>query len=102
VYAPVAGRSFAPLLRGETMPPRTPFLVQHSSDLVFARMKNMGYDAVRGERYKFIVYRDLPGMEELYDLDTDPYEMKNLANDPANAEVRRQMEVEFIQLIQRD
>jgi hypothetical protein len=28
----------------------------------------MGYDAVRTERYKFIRYRDLEGMNELYDL----------------------------------
>jgi N-acetylglucosamine-6-sulfatase len=96
---PVTGRSFAPRLRGETMPPRTPFLIQHSSDNVFARMRGMGYDAVREHKMKYIRYRDLPGMEELYDLQTDPYELKNLANDPASAEVRREMEQQLDRLI---
>lgn len=96
---PVQGRSFAPLLRGEIVPSRYPFLIQHQSDIVFARMKNMGYDAVRGERYKFIRYREFPGMEELYDLKNDPYEMKNLAGDAALSDVRREMESELDRLI---
>ena len=78
-----AGRSFSRLLRGETMPPRTPFLIEHATDNVFARMKHMGYDAVRENRYKFIRYREFPGMEELYDLEADPHELKNLVRDPA-------------------
>jgi N-acetylglucosamine-6-sulfatase len=96
---PVQGRSFAPLLRGESAPSRYPFLIQHQSDIVFARMKHMGYDAVRGERYKFIRYREFPGMEELYDLKADPYEMKNLVGETAMKDVRREMESELNRLI---
>jgi arylsulfatase A-like enzyme len=92
---PVDGRSFAPLLRGETMPARYPFLIQHSSDAVFARMRGMGYDALRGERYKLIRYRDLQGMNEFYDLKADPLEMRNRIDDPAVAEIRKQMESEL-------
>jgi N-acetylglucosamine-6-sulfatase len=92
---PVDGRSFAPLLRGESQPPRYPFLVQHSSDAVFARMRGIGYDAVRGERYKFIRYRDLQGMNEIYDLHADPYELRNLIHDPQIAEIHGQMEREL-------
>ncbi len=95
---PVAGRSFAPLMRGETIPSHYPFLVEQASDNVFARMRQMGYDAVRGERYKFIRYREFPGMEELYDLQADPYELKNLANDAASQSVRREMETELERL----
>lgn len=96
---PVQGRSFAPLLKGEPLPSRYPFLIQHASDIVFARMKHMGYDAVRGERYKFIRYREFPGMEELYDLQADPYEMQNLAADATMSDVRREMESELNRLI---
>jgi arylsulfatase A-like enzyme len=92
---PVDGRSFAPLLRGETMPARYPFLIQHSSDAVFARMRGMGYDALRGERYKLVRYRDLQGMNEFYDLEADPFELRNRIEDPAVAEIRRQMESEL-------
>ena len=31
-------------------------------------MLKMGYDAVRNDRYKYIRYRELDGMNELYDL----------------------------------
>ena len=42
----------------------------------------MGYEAVRSPRYKYIRYRELTGMDELYDLEADPYEMTNLIDDP--------------------
>jgi N-acetylglucosamine-6-sulfatase len=42
----------------------------------------MGYRAVRTSRYKYIHYVDLEGMDELYDLKQDPYEMKNVIGNP--------------------
>ena len=36
---------------------------------------------------------------ELYDLDRDPYEMKNLIDDPACAEVRQTLRVELARLV---
>jgi arylsulfatase A-like enzyme len=97
---PVASRSFAALLRGEALPPRGPFLIEHASDNVFARMRGMGYDAVRAAPYKFIRYREHPGMEELYNLESDPYELKNLAADPASQPLRRELEIELTKLLQ--
>jgi N-acetylglucosamine-6-sulfatase len=38
----------------------------------------MGYQAVRTERHKYIHYLELPGMDELYDLEADPFERNNL------------------------
>jgi hypothetical protein len=32
---------------------------------------------VRSERWKYIHYTELQGMDELYDLVKDPYEMRN-------------------------
>ena len=58
----------------------------------------MGYDAVRTERYKFIRYRDLEGMNELYDLQQDPFELSNLVNSSVAAGVRQQMESELARL----
>ncbi len=74
----VHGRSLAPLLRGETVPWRNAFLIEHFSDKVFPRMSNMGYQCVRTEQWKYIHYVDLDGMDELYDLRNDPLEMKNV------------------------
>jgi N-acetylglucosamine-6-sulfatase len=76
------GRSLVPLLTGQSWEPRTSFLIEHSSDNVFARMRNMGYQAVRTDRWKYIRYRELQDSDELYDLAADPYELKNLATDP--------------------
>jgi arylsulfatase A-like enzyme len=47
------------------------------------RMLNMGYQAVRTERWKYIHYTELDGMDELYDLRRDPFEMHNLIADAA-------------------
>jgi arylsulfatase A-like enzyme len=51
----------------------------------------MGYRAVRTERYKYIRYLELPGMDELYDLETDPYEMQNLVASRAYEDVREEL-----------
>jgi arylsulfatase A-like enzyme len=45
--------------------------------------------AVRSERWRYIRYAD--GSEELYDHDADPHEWTNLAADPRQAEVRREL-----------
>ena len=75
----IHGRSLVPLLRGERVPWRDSFLIEYLSDKVFPRMSKMGYQAIRDGRWKYINYVDLDGMDELYDLKTDPYEMNNLA-----------------------
>lgn len=45
--------------------------------------------AVRSNRYRLIRYKD--GSEELYDHSQDPMEWKNLADDPAYAEVKQRL-----------
>ena len=77
------GRSLVPLLAGNRPDDwRTSFLIEYYSDTVFPRIRNMGYKAVRTLRHKYIHYTDLDGMDELYDLKNDPYEMNNLIDDP--------------------
>jgi arylsulfatase A-like enzyme len=58
-------------------------------------MEHMGYDAVRTDRYKFIRYREFPEMDELYDLEGDPYEMENLAHDPNYEPIWEKLEAEL-------
>lgn len=77
------GMSLVPLLDGHTTPWRTSLLVEYYSDKVFPRIQTMGYQAVRTERYKYIHYTELVGMDELYDLVADPFEMHNLMNSAA-------------------
>ena len=66
------------MLRGEKTDRRQSFLIEYFSDRTMQRMLNMGYQAVRTDRWKYIRYTDLEGMDELYDLQADPYEMRNL------------------------
>jgi arylsulfatase A-like enzyme len=79
--APMQGRSLVPLLERRKTEWRTSFLIEYYSDRTMQRMLNMGYRAVRTERWKYIQYSELEGMDELYDLHYDPYEMKNLIGD---------------------
>ncbi|BBO32795.1 arylsulfatase [Lacipirellula parvula] len=95
------GRSLLPLMKGETPPDwRQAVLVEYFSDTVFPRMKQMGYEAVRGERWKYIHFTDQQGMDELYDLRSDPYELHNLADNPDSAGDLAEMKGELKQLLE--
>ena len=73
----------APLCLHQELPPaRNEFLIEYYSDTVFPRIRNMGYQAIRTRRWKYIHYIDLNGADELYDLQSDPYEMTNRIGDP--------------------
>ncbi len=79
----VEGASLSASWRGESAGWRDRFLIEYYSDTVFPRMDRMGYQGVRSTRWKYVRYRELEGMDELYDLETDPYELDNRINDPA-------------------
>ncbi len=49
---------------------------------------------VRTATHKLLKYRDHPEWTELFDLAADPYETKNLSNDPRHAELRAKLEAE--------
>jgi N-acetylglucosamine-6-sulfatase len=93
------GRSLVPLLRGEKTPWRDSFLVEYYSDTVFPRILRMGYEAVRTERWTYIRYRELEGMNELYDRDADPYQMTNRIADPQAQAALRELEAERLRLL---
>lgn len=79
----VDGYSLLPLLEGSAAEVREDFLIEYYSDTVFPRIQNMGYQALRTHRYKYIRYTELDGMDELYDLYSDPRELDNLLPDRA-------------------
>ena len=96
------GRSLVPLLKGARPAWRHSFLIEYYSDKVFPRIVQMGYRAVRSERWKYIQYSELPGMDEFYDLRTDPYEMKNLIDRPAASKALAGMKTEMERLLKEN
>lgn len=77
----IEGKSLLPFLKGNIPEDwRSSFLIEYYTDTVWPRMVNMGYKGIRTERYKYIEYTDLDGMNEFYDLKKDPYELNNLIN----------------------
>jgi N-acetylglucosamine-6-sulfatase len=93
------GRSLVPLLKGERTAWRNSFLIEYDSDKVFPRVVQMGYKAARNQRWKYIHYLELDGMDELYDLKADPYELKNLIRQPGAATPLAEMKQELARLL---
>jgi N-acetylglucosamine-6-sulfatase len=86
VEAPGAdGMSLWPIVEDPSSPWRNQFLIEHV---------NNGHDpptycALRSERYLYAEY--LTDEEELYDLETDPYELENVAGDPRMQTLKKEL-----------
>jgi N-acetylglucosamine-6-sulfatase len=93
------GRSLIPLLKGEQAKLRDAMLIEHYSDKVFPRMNDMGYQAVRTQDWKYIHYTDLPNADELYDLQADPHEMRNLIFEPRSQPTLLALQEELRKLV---
>jgi N-acetylglucosamine-6-sulfatase len=97
--AGVQGRSLVPVFENKAKDWRTSFLIEYFSDTVFPRIRNMGYVAARTTRHKYIQYRELENMNELYDLEADPYEERNLAGLPEARPALERMQAELQRLL---
>lgn len=97
--AKIQGKSFASLLKQNGPELHDAFLIEYYSDAVFPRMQNMGYQAVRSADWKYIHYLHLPGSDELYDLNRDPYEMRNLAGSTRHTAKFAMMQEKLAQLL---
>jgi len=74
----VEGRSFLPLLDSSASLWRSGFLIEH---LRSSAVEVPTYCGLRTRKYTYVAYET--GEEELYDLRSDPYELQNVASDPA-------------------
>jgi len=99
----IQGRSFLPLL-GKRKPAgwRKAVLAEYWAEQAYPWLIGMTYKAIRTERYKLIhwVNRGRAGeLDELYDLEKDPFELKNLIASRAHAAIRARLHRELKVLV---
>jgi arylsulfatase A-like enzyme len=92
----VQGKSLVPILKGNTPEDWRKSLYYHYYEYPGWHMVHRHEGAYDG-RYKLMNYYDLDEWE-LYDMETDPYEMQNQIDNPEYAEVVENMKVELARL----
>jgi N-acetylglucosamine-6-sulfatase len=92
----IQGRSFVPLLLGNDHGWRESVLIEfYTYENPFPWLVDMDYRAIRTQQYKYIHWMQHPSESELYDLIADPYEMRNLIDDPSFAGVISELRTEM-------
>jgi len=89
--SPVDGAGFAPFLEGRTESWRKAYLVEYLGKSELSQGGPPPFVAVHTSRYLYVEYRN--GWRELYDLRRDPWELQNVASDPAYAKVRASLHI---------
>lgn len=92
IPAPVDGESLVPLLTGAETTLDRPVLLQH----VFYEGTAPSFWGIRTEKWMYAEYDT--GETELYDLESDPYELTNLAGEAAYAEPVAELAAEIERL----
>jgi iduronate 2-sulfatase len=85
----VAGRSLMPLISN----PRKSW--DHPAITQVLRNNGMGR-SIRTERWRYSVWENGQGAEELYDQDKDPLELKNLANEPSFGKIKKELRTRLL------
>jgi len=98
VPADMQGRSLLPLLKGEQPKDwRTSMYYRYYHYPMHHRVQP--HYGVRTERYKLIFFNKI-NQWELFDLQKDPHELKNVFTDPAYAETVKTLKAEMLRLKQ--
>ncbi len=83
------GMSFAPFIRGQEVPWRDRIYYEYFWERPFPQTPTV--HAVRTDQYKYIRYHGVWDINELFDLQQDPYEANNLIRDPAYADIAKEL-----------
>jgi arylsulfatase A-like enzyme len=90
----IQGKSFLNLFKDRKTPWRKAVLAEYWAEQAYPWLIGMTYKAIRTERYKLIhwVNRGRDGeLDELYDLEKDPFELKNLIRSKPHAAIREKL-----------
>jgi N-acetylglucosamine-6-sulfatase len=95
------GVSLLPTIRHRKRPPHRAYEIEALAPLFAGNVPvnawDRPYTGVRTNRYTYVVWTET-GEKELYDRRKDPYELNNLADDPAYASVRAHLAAKLSKL----
>ena len=92
----IQGASLVPIMMGDTRGWRSSVLIEfYTYENPFPHLMDMDYRALRTDRYKYIHWVQHPGLDEMYDLQTDPFEMTNLIDDESVAALQVELRDEL-------
>ncbi|MGL6224739.1 MAG: sulfatase-like hydrolase/transferase [Steroidobacteraceae bacterium] len=100
----VQGRSLLPLLSGRVgrATRRDSVLIENfSDDQPFPWLLDADYKAIRTDRHKFIHWIRHPEFNELYDLEADPREERNVILEPGNHALVAKLRTMLASLVQQ-
>ncbi|HWL73759.1 MAG TPA: sulfatase/phosphatase domain-containing protein, partial [Burkholderiaceae bacterium] len=98
----IQGRSLLPLFGARRAAWRKSILIEYWAEQAMPWLVGMTYKAVRTDRYKYIHWVNrgkLGELDELYDLDQDPFELDNLNRSRKLAPVREKLRRELKRLV---
>jgi arylsulfatase A-like enzyme len=95
----IQGRSLVPLFRKRSPSWRKSFLIEYYNEAAWPWIVGMTYKAVRTNTHKLIHWVHKAGVDELYDLARDPYEMKNVIGSRTYAGPRKRLTGELRKLV---
>jgi arylsulfatase A-like enzyme len=95
------GVSLLPTIRNPRKRPQRTIEIEALQPLFRGNIPNNGWDrpykGVRTDRYTYVVYKET-GEQELYDRRKDPYQLTNVAADPAYAKIRAKLAAQLSKL----
>ena len=91
------GQSFLPLAQGTSIPWRDYFLYVYYWEQNYPQTPT--HFSLRGDRYKYTTYYGLWDTDELFDIQADPMEQKNLIHDPKYQKTKTQMQSRLYEMM---
>ncbi len=93
IPAQMQGTSFVPLLKNQQVPWRDRIFYEYYWENAFPQTPTQY--AVRTNQYKFIRTQGTWDIDQLFDIQKDPYEVNNLIRNPESREVAKQLNGEL-------
>ena len=92
------GASFLPLLQGKQVIWRDSLLYEYYWERNFPQTPTV--HALRTDQYKYMRYHGIWDLDELYDIQADPRELRNLIKSPAHQAIAKQMNQRLFEILE--